>query len=82
MKKIYRFSSLLLLTPVIGVITSCHNDTNLPVIGYGYLDSFHVSNMGMQLTDFENIGKSFIYQDKQTHKKGDIDENIIKDDTY
>jgi hypothetical protein len=60
MKKIYRFSSLLLLTPMIGVITSCHNDTNLPVIGYGYLDSFEVSDEGLQQPDFEEKGDSFI----------------------
>jgi hypothetical protein len=61
MKKIYRFSSLLLLlTPVVGVITSCHNDTNLPIIGYGYLDSFKVSDVGLRQPVFGDIGNSFI----------------------
>jgi hypothetical protein len=42
MKKLYRFSSLLLISPVLGVITACHNDK--PVIGYGYLESMELVN--------------------------------------
>jgi hypothetical protein len=49
MKKFYRFSSLLLLTPAIAVITACHDK---PIAGYGYLSSLELVNN----PDFEQPG--------------------------
>jgi hypothetical protein len=84
MKKIYRFSSLLFLLPVIGVITtSCYN--RKPIIGYGYLKTLELVNN----PDFTqpsglpepSVGTALIISDVPNQKWSILDNTYQRFDT-
>jgi hypothetical protein len=66
MKKFYRFSSLLLLTPAIAVITACHDK---PIAGYGYLSSLElVNNPDFDQPEYLLPGNALIPSDDSGHR--------------